>query len=92
MQKPDCLGILFLHTDHHCVGDKNRPACPAAAECATLCEKGPSVVGDMPTWSDLNKACVEARYSKSGFDLGLIDVVLPELVRALEGSNENVSH
>jgi hypothetical protein len=92
MPKPDCLGMLFLHTDHHCVGGKGRPACPSAAECATLCEGGPRVESQIPTWAELNLACVDTHCPQPRYDLGLIDIVFPELATALKEANENTNN
>lgn len=77
MPKPDCLGLLFLHTDHHCVGGKGRAACADAAECATLCDRRATIAGEVPSWSELNLACVAVECQTPRRDLSLIQTVLP---------------
>jgi len=77
-----CLGVLFSYVDPSCVGDhrKGIPACKYAAQCASNCDSSPFIEGEVPSWEDLNQACVELdRSLVRTFTLDGVEIVLPSL-------------
>lgn len=77
-----CLGVLFSHTDPTCVGDRasGKPSCGFAAQCASSCDSSPHIEGEVPSWEDLNQACVSVdRRLVKTYELSRIELRVPSL-------------